>query len=97
MGSESCNSDSNSCNSDSNSCKSDSDSSSNSGDSKNELQKMIFLIENENTIINRVWIAKKSITLTNRHVKLGALNPFYKSKLKVKEEVIVRLKKIFLT
>ena len=54
---------------------------------------MIFLTENVNTIINRVWIAKKSITLTNRHVKLGAMNPFYNSKLKVKEEVIVRLKK----
>ena len=90
MGSES-------CNSTSNSCKSDSDSSSNSGDSNSELQKIEFLVENENIIINRVWIAKKSIKLTNRHVKLSSMNPFYNFQLKNKEskeeEVIVRLNK----
>ena len=55
MGSESSN-----C--DSNSSKYDSDSSSNSGNASGELEKMIFLKENENTTINRVWIAKKSIS-----------------------------------
>ena len=53
MGSESSNSGSNS---------SRSDSSSNSGNLNGELEKMICLKENENTIINRVWIVKKSIS-----------------------------------
>ena len=53
--------------SDSNSSKSDSDSSSNSGE-KGELEKMNDRIENKNTIINRVWIVKKSIRLTDRNI-----------------------------
>ena len=54
--------------SDSNSSKSDSDSSSNSGNNNGKLETMDGLKENENTIINRVWIVKKSITLTDGHV-----------------------------
>ena len=54
--------------SDSNSSKSDSDSSSNSANNNGELETMDCLKENENTIINRVWIVKKSITLQDRHV-----------------------------
>ena len=54
--------------SDSNSSKSDSDSSSNSGNKNGECETINYLNENENTIINRVWIVKKSITLNDRHV-----------------------------
>ena len=62
MGSESSKS------SDSNSSKSDSDSSSNSGNKSEKLEIMNFLNENDNTIIYRVWIVKKSITVNDRHV-----------------------------
>ena len=62
MGSESSKS------SDSNSSKSDSDSSSNSGNKSGKLEIMNFLNENDNTIIYRVWIVKKSITVNDRHV-----------------------------
>ena len=58
--------------SDSNSSKSDSDSSSNSGE-KGELEKMNDRIENKNTIINRVWIVKKSIRLTDRNIGNNSL------------------------
>ena len=58
--------------SDSNSSKSDSDSSSNSGE-KGELEKMNDRIENRNTIINRVWIVKKSIRLTDRNIGNNSL------------------------
>ena len=61
MGSES-------SNSESNSSRSDSDSSSNSGNTTNKLEEMICKKENENTIINRVWIVKRSISLDDRHV-----------------------------
>ena len=61
MGSES-------SNSDSNSSRSDSDSSSNSGSSKGKLEEMLCLAENINTIINRVWIVKKSISLGDARV-----------------------------
>ena len=54
----------------SNSCKSDY-SSSNSGSEDDKLEKMIFSNENKNTLIKRVWIAKKSITLSDGHVKLS--------------------------
>ena len=54
--------------SDSNSSKSESDSSSNSANNNGELETMDCLKENENTIINRIWIVKKSITLYDRHV-----------------------------
>ena len=63
MGSES-------SNSDSNSSKSDSDISSNSADNKNQLETMVCHPENENTMINRVWIAKKSISMLDEHVNL---------------------------
>ena len=56
--------------SDSNSSKSDSDSSSNSGNKNCEFETINYLKENENTIINRVWIVKKSITLNYRHIKV---------------------------
>ena len=56
--------------SDSNSSKSDSDSSSNSGNKNGGCETINYLNENENTIINRVWIVKKSITLNDRHIKV---------------------------
>ena len=59
--------------SDSNSSKSDSDSSSNSANNNGEIETMDCLKENENTIINRVWIVKKSITLKDRHVNAFSL------------------------
>ena len=59
--------------SDSNSSKSESDSSSNSANNNGELETMDCLKENENTIINRVWIVKKSITLQDRHVNVFSL------------------------
>ena len=62
--------------SDSNSSKSDSDSSSNSANNNGELETMDCLKENENTIINRVWIVKKSITLQDRHVNALYIHPF---------------------
>ena len=78
MGSES-------SNSDSNSSRSDSDSASNSGSASGELEKMIFLKENENTIIKRVWIAKKSIHYDDLRVggllTLGLMLGAMKSKL----------------
>ena len=61
MGSES-------SNSDSYSLRSDSDSASNSGSANGELEKMIFLKENENTIINRVWIIKQPISYLDARV-----------------------------
>jgi len=53
--------------SDSNSFESDSVLLSNSGKG-NKLEEMNRTKENENTIINRVWIAKKLITLNDRHI-----------------------------
>ena len=63
MGSES-------SNSNSNPSKSDSDISSNSADNKNQLETMECHPENENTMIKRVWIAKKSINMTDAHVNI---------------------------
>ena len=60
--------------SESNSSKSDSDSSSNSGDNNTKLEEMICLKENENTNINRVWIVKKCISLSDGHVDLFRFN-----------------------
>ena len=55
--------------SNSNSSKSDSDSSSNSGKNKNgNLEKMDCRKENDNTMIYRVWIVKKSISLNDSHI-----------------------------
>ena len=62
MGSESIQSESNSSKSDSH--------SSNSGNNDGKLEKMICLKSNENKIINRVWIVKKSIDLSDGHVAL---------------------------
>ena len=62
MGSESSKS------SNSNSSKSDSDSSSNSGCKSRKLEILNFLKENDNAIIYRIWIVKKSITVKDRHV-----------------------------
>lgn len=53
--------------SESNISKSDSDSISNSA-KNDQFETMDCQQENENTIINRVRIVKKSITLTNQHV-----------------------------
>ncbi len=51
------------------SSKSESDSS-NSGEKNSELEEMNDLKENKNTIINRVWVVKKSISLTVRNVDI---------------------------
>ena len=59
--------------SDSNSSKSNSDSSSNSANNDGKLEEMVFQKENENTIIKRVWIVKKSISLRDGHVDLRPL------------------------
>ena len=57
--------------SNSNSSKSDSDSSSNSGKNKNgNLEKMDCRKENDNTMIYRVWIVKKSISLNDSYIGL---------------------------
>ena len=64
MGSESSKS------SESNSSKSESDSSSNSAKNRGKLEILNFLQENDNTIIYRVWIVKKSITVKDRHVNV---------------------------
>ena len=89
MGSESSNS---------NSSKSDSDSSSNSADNKNKLETIDCQAENENTIIKRVWIAKKSITITDEHVnvKLRLLlgSEIDKKNCKMKKERKNKKKKI---
>ena len=61
MGSES-------SNSDSNSSRSDSDSSSNSGSANGTLEEMLCLAENKNTVIKRVWIVKKTISLGDMRV-----------------------------
>ena len=60
--------------SDSNSSKSNSDSSSNSANNDGKLEEMVFQKENENTIIKRVWIVKKSISLSDGHVDFA---PFH--------------------
>ena len=51
------------------SSKSESDSS-NSGEKNSELEEMNDLKENKNTIINRVWVVKKSIRLTDENVDI---------------------------
>ena len=51
------------------SSKSESDSS-NSGKKNSELEEMNDLKENKNTIINRVWVVKKSIRLKDEKVEL---------------------------
>ena len=51
------------------SSKSESDSS-NSGEKNSELEEMNDLKENKNTIINRVWVVKKSIRLKDEKVEL---------------------------
>ena len=56
--------------------RSDSDSSSNSGLNNGEFEKMKCGDENKNTIIYRVWIAKKTITLTDDNVRVLPPNPF---------------------
>ena len=67
--------------SNSNFSKSDSDFSSNSANKNGKLEEMAFKKENENTKIKRVWIVKKSISLTDGHVNLSAfINPFLKLK-----------------
>ena len=56
--------------------RSDSDSSSNSGLNNGELEEMKCGDENKNTIIYRVLIAKKSITLTDDNVRVLPPNAF---------------------
>ena len=57
----------------SNVLKSESNSLSNSGD-QGKLEEINFLKENKNTIINRVWIVKRSISLSDGHVDALYLN-----------------------
>ena len=71
MGSESCES----SKSDSNSSKSNSEKS-NSGEKDGELETMDCKIKNSNTTIKRVWLAKKSIELTDRHIIIDPLQFF---------------------
>ena len=60
--------------SESNSSKSDSDSSSNSGKKNGILETMDCLEENHNTMIYRIWIVKKSISMHDMHVLFLAQN-----------------------
>ena len=53
-----------------------SESSSNSGKEKEQLEEKNFQQENNNTIIYRVWIVKRSISLTDGHVNLFNLKLF---------------------
>ena len=62
----------------SNSSKSDSDSSSNSGKRNGILEQMNCKEKNEHTMVKRVWIVKKSITLTDGHVNVL---PFFYGKV----------------
>ena len=55
--------------SNSNSLESDSESFSNSADEYNDLETMDCSPQNSGTIIRRVWISKKSITLNDRNVQ----------------------------
>ena len=57
------------------SSKSDFDSS-NSGEKNSELEEMNDLKENKNTIINRVWVVKKSISLIDRNVNFFSKDNF---------------------
>ena len=50
------------------------DSSSDDFDNTFKLEKMIFQKENENTIINRVWIVKRSISKNQGHIDKLYLN-----------------------
>ena len=56
------------CRLESNILKSGPYSSSNSGNKNHELERMNCRKENENTIIYRVWISKRSISLTDEHI-----------------------------
>ena len=68
MGCDSC--DSSNSNSNSNLFKIDSQSSSNSGEKKDELETIHDLPENCGTIIRRVWITKRSISINDGHVNI---------------------------
>ena len=88
MGSDSSKSESNSSESDS--------ESSNSGNENGNLEIMNCLKENENTKINRVWIAKKSISLKDRNIDLFHLNlNIRKIRFLKKKNLIKPLKNVF--
>ena len=55
------------------------DSSSNSAESKDKLEEMNCRKENANTIINRVWIIKKSISLFDRQIFVSSISPIIKT------------------
>ena len=57
-----------------NSLESLTDSSYNNFNNYYEPEKLIFQKENENTIINRVWIVKRSVTENKGHIKSLYLN-----------------------
>ena len=65
-------------NSESNSLKTDSTSSSNTGEG-NILETLNFSEKNNNTLIKRVWIVKKSIDLNDIHIR--ALNTLFFMKI----------------
>lgn len=65
-------------NSESNSLKTDSTSSSNTGEG-NILETLNFSEKNNNTLIKRVWIVKKSIDLNDIHIR--ALNILFFMKI----------------
>ena len=55
------------------------DSSSNSAEVKDKLEEMNCGKENANTIINRVWIIKKSISLFDRQIFVSSISPIIKN------------------
>ena len=65
-------------NSESNSLKTDSTSSSNTGEG-NILETLNFSEKNNNTLIKRVWIVKKSIDLNDIHIR--AINTLFFMKI----------------
>ena len=70
--------------------------SSNSGAENGNLERMNCLNEKENIIINRVWIVKKSINLTDRHVDLFHLGLDFRKILFLKKINLIRpLKNVF--
>lgn len=85
---------------DSNFSKSDSESISNSGNKLNKIETMDCLMENENTIIKRVWIAKKSVTISDEHIDLNLpslirLPEFFRTKIISKKKYKLLYKNLF--
>ena len=78
------------------SSKSDSESS-NSADDKKELETLDEKIKDQNAIIQRVWIAKKSISVTDEHINLFGkeekkLSKLHKNLFKMKSRANINVK-----